>query len=87
MSVVASSIETADDRLMPLAARLDELPRVRADVAGPLNSIVVVYEDERPFATWALEDKELVGHFQCETAALCADSVEQAFQLTQARLS
>lgn len=71
-------------RLTALLTRLGALKGVRAVVTS--ESEVIVEANGRKVCRWVPDGPRLSGAFACEAALLCADTVDEAYRLTIARI-
>lgn len=71
-------------QIAALLARLTALKGVRAAVAS--ESEIIVEANGRKVCRWAPDGPQLRGAFACEAAVLCADTVDEAYRLTVARI-
>lgn len=71
-------------QLTALLARLTALKGVRAAVTS--ESEIIVEANGRKVCRWAPDGPQLSGAFACEAALMCADTVDEAYRLTVARI-
>jgi hypothetical protein len=70
--------------LTALMTRLDALNGVRAALSS--GSELIVEANGRKVCHWVPDGAQLTGAFSCEAAKLCANTVDEAYRLTVARI-